>query len=291
MKKYWLLSFLLLGACGDASDAGSDSMSKKPLIEIQMSETVKDVMSNSPVTFLQDCLLQANMCFYKFDKSFGDDDLPSVVVNKTLHIDQVVGVKIAVNQDVSEAVENLELTIRSIPSNSRHEEYQAFIYDFIKVIKNSGWSNYYAPSDPRISGSQLEKIASPAEVLGSYVMSHPWLDPDYEISLDKWLEIGKFYNWHFYNDGTYLTLRAWRRDSDDAPNDRATYLITLTFKSESAYWRSAFGKEEDKKRWKELLPGLLLKYKKQRRDLEEKAADAGIEVDSSYKDPTIQALN
>lgn len=291
MKKYWLLSFLLLGACGDASDAGSNSMSKNKLIDVEMNEAVKDLVSRSPVSFLQDCLPQANVCFYKIDRSFGDDDLPSIVVNKNLKVDQVVGVKIAVNQDVSEAVENLELTIRSIPSNSRHEEYQAFIYGLISEIKKAGWSHYYAPSDPRISGSQLDKIASPNEVFGSYVLSHPWLDPDYEISLDKWLAVGKFYNWHFYNDGNYLTLRAWRRDSDEAPNERATYLITLTFKSESAYWRSTFSKEEDKKLWKELLPEQLKKYREDRNALESKAVDSGVEIDTGYEDPTDKFLN
>jgi hypothetical protein len=290
MRLYCFLLFFFLGACGDA-DTGSGSMAgKKSLVEIQLQESIDSLLTASPVKFSEGCMSQVNMCWYRIDKSFGDNNLPSVKVNGALILDDVAGVSIAVDKDVGGNIENLDLSIRSLTDNSRHEEYQAFLYSLLEKIKSAGWRHYYSPTDPRISGSQLDKIASPDEVLGSYVLSHPWLDPDYKISLSTWLKVGKFYEWHFYNDGNYLTLRAWRHDSDDAPDERGTYLVSLNFTTEREYWSVAFSESKDKARWKELLPGLLKNYKAIRDTHEKKAIDAGIEIDNSYQDPPIKAL-
>ncbi|NNB45255.1 hypothetical protein [Pseudomonas chlororaphis] len=290
MKFYWLFLFLLLGAC-DSKDIGSSSMvGQHTVIKVQLHEDVENVVSGSSLKFEKECMSQVNMCWYKISKSFSDDNLPSVMVNGSLKLDQVASASIAVDQDVGSNVESLDLSIRSLPDGSRHEEYQAFLYKLLKEIKSTGWVHYYSPSDPRISGAESDKIQSPNKVLGDYVLSHPWLDPDYEIDLERWLKIGKFYNWHFYKDGDHLTLKAWRRDSDDAPDERGTYLVSLSFTTEREYFVSGFSETEDKKRWKELLPRRLEEYKKIRGVREKKAVDAGIKIDTGYQDPPIQAL-
>jgi hypothetical protein len=291
MRFYCFVLFFLLSACGDARDIGSGSMTgKKSTIEIQLQEDINTLLTASPVKFSEECMSQVNMCWYKIDKSFGDVDLPSVKVNGALILDDVAAVSIAIDKDVGNNIESLDLSIRSLPDGSKHKEYQAFLYSLLEKIKSAGWTHYYAPSDPRISGSQIDKISSPGKVLGDYVLSHPWLDPDYRLDLDRWLKVDDFYDWNFYNNGSYLTLRAQRRDSDDAPNERGTYLVSLNFTTEREYWAPAFNDSKDKARWKELLPGLLKNYKAIRDAREKKAIDAGIKVDSSYQDPPIKAL-
>ncbi|PMW41790.1 hypothetical protein C1X48_06335 [Pseudomonas sp. FW305-3-2-15-A-R2A1] len=165
------------------------------------------------------------------------------------------------------------------------------IFSLIDKIKKSGWSHFYFPEDPRISGSQAGKISSPDEVFGRYVSSHPWLDPDYQLDLKRWLQIGSFYRWYFYKDGIYLNLKAWKQNDSEAPTEKATYLITLDFQSESEFWLDGITDKKERQHWKELLPGRLNAYHKTRLELEEKARAAGIEIDESYQDPLIHALN
>lgn len=263
---------------------------RNPLISIEIGEEINDLLSNSPVPFSKECISDVDMCWYKVKKSFGDDDLPSVEVNKALRLNQVASVSAAVDGEVGTAVENLDLSVRSLPDGSKHDEYRAFLYGLIKDIKKAGWVHYYAPSDPRVSGSQIDKISSPDEVMGDYVLSHPWLDPNYELDIDRWLKVGKFYNWLFYKDGNHLTLKAWRRDSDDAPNERGTYLVSLSFTSEREYWSAAFPEAEEKKRWKELLPAKLKEYAAIRQSREDRAEEAGIQIELNYQDPSIKAL-
>lgn len=291
MRSMLFLLFLFVGACGDVGDSGSKTMSGNgPSIQIQMQKNASDLVAASPVQFSEECMSEVNMCWYKIEKSFGDSDLPTVVVNQTLTLEHVAGINIAVDKDESDNVEDVELSIRSLPDNSRHEEYQAFLYALIDKVKAAGWHHYYAPSDPRVSGSQSDKITSPNKVLGDYVMSHPWLDPNYRLDLARWLKVDDFYTWHFFSGDGYLTVQAWRRDSDDAPAERGTYLVSLSFKSQSEYWRSAFDSAKEKEKWKELLPLKLKEYQAIRATREEKARDAGVEIDVGYQDPPIQAL-
>lgn len=292
MKYCFFVLFFLLAACGDSDNIGSKTMAdNQPLIQIQLRQNIKDLISNSPLKFEEECMAQVNMCWYKIGASFNSENLPSVVIDKDLKLDQVASVSIAIDKDVGHDIENLELSIRSLPDNSKHEAYQGFLYDLIKEIKSAGWKHYYSPSDPRISGSQIDKVATPNKVLGEYVLSHPWLDPDYKIDLEQWLKVDDFYNWHFYKDGNHLKLQAWRHDSDDQPKERGTYLVSLSFTTEREYWVASFSETKDKARWKELLPGRLEEFKGIRNVREKKAIDAGIEIDTSYQDPPIKELD
>jgi hypothetical protein len=281
---------LLIG-CNDDSN-GSMSV-EKPLIKLELEQSIEALTAESPIEFSKECLDEADMCWYKINRTGSDPLLPSFQIQQSgriLLLQQATDISIASTQRIDESVQNFNITLRGLPDNSPHEETQKFIYTLIGDIKEAGWQHYYFPSDPRISGTQADKIDSPDEVLGSYVMSHPWLDPEHQIDLQRWLKFGSFYNWYFYNDGSYLHLRAWRRDSDSAPMEKATYLITLEFLTESAYWLSGFSDEDDKARWKELLPARLDDYRQHREKQEERAREAGIEIDEAYQDPPIKAL-
>ena len=133
MKFYGLLFFLLLAACGDSNSVGAGSMANKnPLINVEIGEEISDLLSNSSVPFSKECVSDVNMCWYKVKKSFGDDDLPSVEVNKALRLNQVASVSTAVDGDVGSTIENLDLSVRSLPDGSKHDEYRAFLYSLIK---------------------------------------------------------------------------------------------------------------------------------------------------------------
>lgn len=292
MRYCFFVLFFLLAACGDSDNIGGKTMAgNQSLIQIQLHQNIQNLISNSPFMFEEECMAQVNTCWYKISASFNSETLPSVVVDKDLKLDQVASVSIAVDKNVGPDIENIEFSIRSLPDNSKHEAYQAFLYELMKEIKAAGWKHYYSPSDPRISGSQNDKVATPNKVLGDYVLSHPWLDPDYKIDVEQWLEVDDFYNWHFYKDGNHLKLQAWRHDSENLPKERGTYLVSLNFTTEREYWFASFSETKDKARWKELLPARLKEFQKIRNAREKKAVDAGIEIDTSYQDPAIKALN
>ena len=65
---------------------------------------------------------------------------------------------------------------------------------------------------------------------------------------------------------------------------------TLEFQSEREFWLDGITDKKERLRWKELLPERLNAYHKSRLELEEKARAAGIEIDESYQDPPIHAL-
>ncbi|MGY2291737.1 hypothetical protein ACW9H6_18355 [Pseudomonas sp. SDO528_S397] len=53
---------------------------------------------------------------------------------------------------------------------------------------------------------------------------------------------------------------------------------------------SEFSKDEDRARWKELLPARLKDYREKRHLIEEQARARGIDIDEAYQDPPIHAL-
>ncbi|WP_438300184.1 hypothetical protein [Pseudomonas sp. NMS19W] len=88
MKFYEFLIFLLLTACGvsDRVDAGTTT-NKKQLISVEIGEEINSLLSSAPVYFSKECISDVDMCWYKVKKSFGDEDLPSVEVNKSLRLE------------------------------------------------------------------------------------------------------------------------------------------------------------------------------------------------------------
>ncbi|MEW7855304.1 hypothetical protein AB2M95_05295 [Pseudomonas chlororaphis] len=287
------LVFLLIGTLLVGCNKTEGIHVKNPVIHMSFNKPVQKLLKESPVEFSKDCMDTVDMCWYKIQNPSSSSNLPSVDIsldNKALNIDQVSDITTAVSKEFGENLSNLKLTLRGLPDNSPHKDQRDFIYALINSIKAVGWQHYFFPSDPRVSGSQAKKINSPDDVLGFYVSSHPWLDPDYEMDMDSWLKVGSFYNWYFFKDGVHLNLRAWRKNSKDTPGERGTYLITLNFKTEELYWLSGFEEKNERRNWRELLPARLKKYAEMRQEREEKVRTAGIEVDESYQNPQIKAL-
>ncbi|PMW08402.1 hypothetical protein C1X50_01480 [Pseudomonas sp. MPR-TSA4] len=295
MKKILIAILILISGCDDVSNSTETPMTNQSeIIEIELLSSIKNITKNTPTPFTESCMPQVNICWYKIQKSANDTDLPTINLKNNgsiLSLEQAVNITVALDKDTTENIENLNVILRGLPKGSTHEQYRDLIFSLIDKIKKSGWSHFYFPEDPRISGSQAGKISSPDEVFGRYVSSHPWLDPDYQLDLKRWLQIGSFYRWYFYKDGIYLNLKAWKQNDSEAPTEKATYLITLDFQSESEFWLDGITDKKERQHWKELLPGRLNAYHKTRLELEEKARAAGIEIDESYQDPLIHALN
>jgi hypothetical protein len=295
MKKILMAILILISGCDEASNSTEPPTmtNQSEIIEIELLSPIKTITARTPIPFTESCMPQVNICWYKIQKSANDTDLPTINVKNNgsiLSLEQAVNTTVALDKDTTEHIENLNVILRGLPKESTHEQYRDLIFTLIGKIQKSGWSHFYFPEDPRISGSQMEKISSPDEVLGRYVGSHPWLDPDYRLDLKRWLQIGSFYRWYFYKDGIYLNLKAWKQNDSQDPTEKATYLITLDFKSESEFWRDGITDKKERQRWKELLPERLIAYHKTRLEQEEKARAAGIEIDETYQDPPIQAL-
>ncbi|NWA23602.1 hypothetical protein HX866_01730 [Pseudomonas gingeri] len=264
-----------------------------PIIEINLSENINDVIARSPIPFKPDCLAAAGVCWYEISRSPNNKELPIASIKTgahTLLLKNAFRISTAIFDRDGSQIESIEITLRGLPDDSLHEDSQEALYQLINGLQRAGWTHYYHRSDPRISGKEMDKINTPEKVLGKLVFSHPWLAPNYKIDLKRWLEIGLFYDWYFFNEHSYLHLRALHSPSRAAPKERGTYLVTLTFSTEAEFWKIPF-QGEDKLHWKELLPDELAISKKRREALEAKARAAGIEVDELYQDPLIRALN
>lgn len=291
MKTFWVtLTLTFLAGCNN----GESNMTKNNTsIELSINSSIQKNIDQRAIKFSKNCMQQASLCWYEFSTSANDVQLPDVAIKtaaSTLTLKKAINITMLIDERIGEDVEDINISLRGLPDNTTHEENIAQISALLADIRDAGWTHFFMHEDPRISGSQADKIATPATVLGRYVGSHPWLDPDYQLDLKRWLEIGSFYNWYFYNNGIYLHLKAWKRDDETAPSEKATYLISLEFKSERAFWTTGITDESDRANWKSLLPKRLENYRAIRLAIETKARASGIEIDETYQDPPIQAL-
>ncbi|MGY2293343.1 hypothetical protein ACW9H6_26830 [Pseudomonas sp. SDO528_S397] len=291
IKWLWLASvFVLLAGCNNND---SSTVNSSTHIDLALHAPIQEIIKHNKIAFSKECIKRINMCWYKFNRSANGKNLPYATIKSnetTLTLQDVTSVTIVIDGRMGQEVESINVSLRGLPDNSSHEQNRDFIYEVIETLKSSGWKHYFSPADPRISGAEASKISTPRRVLGEVVSSHPWLDPDYKPDMDKWLQIGMFYAWHFYNNGAHLTLKAWRQNFEPNPTQRGTYLITMEFNTEHEYWMSGFTETKERARWKELLPEDLKQYHARRLLLEEKARAAGIEIDEAYQDPPIQFL-
>lgn len=291
----FLLTALLLSACTEGQKVGAKQMSTSPTTSIQifLGQPVADSVASSPLPFDEDCLAPVGICWYEINKRFSEPDLPSVTLSRNgselLQLDDVGRISTVVEEAQGRLVEQVTLNVRGLPDNSPHAEQKAFVYQLLNHLQTSGWAHFYRFAAPRISGSEASKINTADKVLGKRVLDHPWFDPRYEASLEQWLSSSNTYHWYFYQDHTYLHVTVQRSNSRSEPEEKGTYLISLELLTENAYWPQHFS-EEQQKDWQQLLPALLDQYHEQRSQLEAEAQAAGIEIEDSYENPPIKAL-
>ena len=284
MRVFLGLLFMLLTGCGEE---------REMKVDIALGGSVNGFIKSSPVEISSDCSERLQLCFHEFDFPSSAKSLPTVSVHHglgVLSLDHVVGMNIFENFEWMEGkIKSVDLTLRGVPSRSDVPVAKGFAYSVIQKILDAGWTRYISPDDPRIPGSELQKVLKCEKLFTESISSHPCFDPAYEMSDEQWWNVDMFYYWYFYKDGSYLTLKAWRSRGEKDPVRHASYLFTLEFESEQEYWLSAF-QGEDRLKWKELLPALLEKHKLRRKKLEDDAERAGIAIDKTYQDPPIAAL-
>jgi hypothetical protein len=262
-------------------------------VELTLGGSVEESLRSSPVEISDDCSERLNLCFHSFDFPSASKKLPAVSIKNgvdVLSLDQVAGLDIFNNaKRMKGKLEAIDLTLRGVPSRSDISLAKTFAYSTIANIRNAGWARYIHPSDPRISGAGDDKISDCNALLDGETSGHPCFDPGYEMSDQQWMALGMFSYWYFHKDGYYLTFKAWRsRDRVDPPRE-ASYLFTLSFESEQEYWVDNF-EGDDRLRWKELLPAILVEYQARREIMEREAELAGMTIDRSYKNPRVFAL-
>jgi hypothetical protein len=284
---------LFTSGCGQSSNKEVVAVEgAKIFLNLTLDVPISSMVAQAPTSlpFEKSCV--SGLCWYEINKSNNDNNLPTVAVGvgeNKLQFDNVSGVVSTVDEQFGQNVQNLELTLRSLPDNSSHEKNKEFIYTIVRAIVSKSWQYYRYPESPRIPGSEAGKLPKAGFVMGVNVLSHPWFDPAVEISMAQWMSNTGFYDWDFYKDGVYLKLRAWRSNSDVSPELNGNYLVTVEFHDEQDFWVDNF-KSEDMPNWVALLPSLLKKYHQQRQELEAKAKASGIKIDETYQDPPIKAL-
>lgn len=287
-----IISFCFLYACTALADEG-DFMTNGKNIDITIGQPISELLSTSPIPFETDCLIPVQICWYKIQQHFSSSVLPSVNIRSLsaplLHLNDVATVNIVIDEKLGRDIRAVNLAIRGLPDDSTHADQKTFIYKTLQEIIHAGWNHFYSFSDPRIPGAEADKLPDPNRLFGKPVLAHPWFDPRYEFSLDKWLKADHFFHWQFYKKGHYLEVTVQRANSRESPTEHGTYLISMELMSEDSYWRQHFS-EEHKNEWTVQLPRVLKQYHEERTAQEEKARAAGIRIEEDYQDPCIHGL-
>jgi hypothetical protein len=293
MRYLWFLVFLTLGGCDNNSNEDGDKLKNEMVnLNVELGQPVEVVLGSSPLEFSKDCLAAVDMCWYEVRRAGKDQSLINLFVNQpesiTL-IERVVGLSFVVNGGKTNSVEELVVTLRGLPDNSFHEENKALVYALIAELKSAGWARYYFPSDPRISGVELNKVNSADGFFGERPFNHPLFDPDYEVSLSEWLATDGFYDWYMYS-GDYMShVTVQRRNSSVDPARTVIYLIDVEFMSLDNFWRRDF-KEAVRPKWKELFPAHLQQLRNKRLVTEARAKAAGVSIDENYLPPRMERV-
>lgn len=290
MIKALATASLILTLC---SCDNSLPLEKRMDTTLNLGTPIVSFLKKSSIHFDEDCLKEADVCWYEFSKSANSTDLPNIQLktqSTSLSIDSVSSVSIFAGPNSKDLVQNANITLRGLPDDSPHESQKKFVYGIIAKLQSSGWRRFIYPYDPRISGQEVLKLHDSETVMGVIVMNHPWFDPDVELSLEQWLSIKSLYEWCFVDDhDNHLRLFVQRSNSTSDPKNKGTYLVTIQIDSEQSFWMKEF-EEKDKPNWATLLPKKLDAFEVQRKLIEKKAIKEGIIIDTNYKNPIIRAI-
>ncbi|MEE4677887.1 hypothetical protein V2K57_26565 [Pseudomonas alliivorans] len=260
----------------------------KSEIELALDSSIETTLSSTAVKLVKDC--DSHFCNYQFSVPSASDDLiKAKVITKgnTLNLENIHNITIVTTP--SGTITEFDIYAAGVPQDSKHEDAMSYFYRQVHNLGSSGWHRYIYPDEARISGSQASKFASKDEVLGNAVSTGPWNDPGLQLSKTEWNALPAISTWMFHNGNQYLYLRVQRENNSDSPQDRGSYLFTMTFKSESEFYKE-FIENESREQWKELLPDELNRMAQARKNTETQLKKMGIEIDERYENPKISAL-
>lgn len=288
MKWCYLLLLIFLAGCDSTQDKDPNKTpGNLASLHIRLGAPVAQFLKNSPVSFTADCLDALDMCWYEADRRGVLLNLSLSEPEGTLELDQVAGLSIAVDGKASSNIQALNIDLRGLPDNSRHQQNKDLIYRLIRELKSAGWQKYYYPSDPRIPGSELNKLDWKNSLLGTNPLSHPLFDANREMSLEEWLGVSTFYDWYLYHGNYIAHVRALRYDSKSTPLETGVYLISINLMSLDTFWAGDFA-EEQRAQWKTRLPAQLKALLQRRSQAETRARAAGVNIEEGYEPPLME---
>jgi hypothetical protein len=293
MRLYYLLLMALLSGCGNSQEeVGAKMEHGKSIVDIKVGSSIDDLLKSSPMKFSEECMDTVGICWYKINLRSADPSLPTAVVNVDgtgLSIEKVTDISV-VRSKGEKTIADFDLTLLGLPDDTSHDDNRKWIYNLLADFKSAGWSKYFYPADPRISGKEFSKLPAGKEVFGEYPLSHPMFDPTFALPLENWIAVKSFYNWYLYKDSAFAHVMVQRRDSDIAPSEKGTYLVTIEFTSQENTWKLDF-KEEERADWKEKFPARLKELLQRRATAENLARAAGVDIEDGYRAPQIEIKN
>lgn len=264
-------------------------MKQKPLlIKFKLDEPVETLLSASTVNFDRDC--NDKICFYDFDIPLQSSSKATAVIESSqqpLIFDDVVSAVFSTIEDSN--ITNAKIILGGVPSNSEHTKAIDYFYQQLGNLKATGWRRYIYPNEARIPGSEARKFKDFDTVLEKPTVTGPWKDPALILSKEEWLSSPMLSDWYFYKDGVYLTFSVQRENTPDSKQERGSYLFTLSFRSETEFYKS-FIDSDDREHWKTLVPAELRKMAKERAAAESLLKKSGILIDENYQEPTLSIL-
>ncbi|MFJ4056858.1 MULTISPECIES: hypothetical protein [unclassified Pseudomonas] len=262
---------------------------KKPSIKFEIDTSITNALSSSTAIFQKDCMRR--LCLYEFSLAFSEPLRAELEVTSTtgsLGFNDIVSTTLRTFD--GDNIDKANITLGGVEPESEHTEAIDYFYRQIDKLHESGWRRYIFPDEARIPGSQAQKFDSVRSIFGAPVETGPWNDPSLKLTKEKWLAMPMFSSWYFYKNGTYLSLQVQRQSSEIAPLTRGSYLFTLTFESETEFYKSFVEGEKNRANWKALVPAELNRMAQERAQTEARLKKMGIAIDENYQDPPIKAL-
>ena len=253
-----------------------------------MNEPVQQVLSASTAPLTEDC--STNLCMYQFDIPASSPNKAKATIasaSAPLMLDDVIAATLSTYK--SNQLNHAYITLGGVPSDGRHELAIEYFYKLIENLHSNGWKRYIMPDEARIPGSQAKKLVDPGTILGMPVSTGPWKDPALILGKAEWLSLPMLNSWYFNKDDVYLLVRVQREHSSKDGESFGSYLFTLTFRTESEFYKG-FVEDEERDNWKALLPAELKRMAQERAQTEARLKQMGIAIDENYQDPPIKAL-
>jgi len=266
----------------------SDMKNDKPTININFNEPIQSLLSASTASLSRDC--NSDICFYEFDTSSDSPNKAILTIDsggQSLVLEEVIGAMLMTYK--SDFLANSYITLNGVKPDTEHALAMQYFNETIAKLNKAGWQRYIYPNEARIPGAEAKKFKEIDEIFGAPVGTGPWQDPALKLSKDQWLSLPMFNNWLFYKDSEYLKLTVQRENNSKAPKEIGSYLFTLTFRSESDFYKG-FIDDQEHDNWQKLLPAELKRMAQERAQTEARLKQMGIAIDENYQDPPIKAL-
>ena len=286
VRKLWLVGLLLVPLLAFLFIHYSQSTNMNPnnaspeRYSIKLGEDGKQLAARYP-KFTREVVQPAGLNFYKIEP---DDRGTSAVLHfehgkHSFEFPNMMAFTGTQDMDLNEGISAYSLDFSVPPRNKTpHDEARRYILNIIKTLKTAGWKVNIDRSSPRVRGKEAFELLINDNQFGVY-----HLDPDYEPTIEEWMQIEDRTRWHFYADNVFLEVY-FQRDRHAKDPSKGGYLLSMDIVSGETYYRGA---GEDRLRWRERWPEIERENAKTRWDAEYQAARQCFHIDFDYQDPPL----